>query len=258
MDLQQFRNIPLPALNVTNVVLSYYIEAVNIMLSLSAVTFLFVVFVQPLPLNLSQLIVIIVHCSGSLSAALGAMISCFQIFYVTQFELVFSLDPQKVVRRIIYILSSVIMVPHTTAGVYSMFNNILVDKRVALFAKIVNEDKITSKFLNYYSLFWFLLYILLGLFAFVFIPIFLRTRRACSRHQLPPHTALSIRRYVIVSLGIFVLVAPVIYFNKPNNTDRLQLPGHLFLFSHCLMLVYRLLEPDARQAARVCLVLKKM
>ena len=74
-------------MNITNVIVSYYVEAVNIMITSTAAPLLYVVGFKPLPFFLAQLIGIFLHCTGSLSVGLGSAISCFQIFYVTKFEL---------------------------------------------------------------------------------------------------------------------------------------------------------------------------
>ena len=68
-------------MNITNVIVSYYVEAVNIMITSTAAPLLYVVGFKPLPFFLAQLIAIFVHCTGSLSVGLGSAISCFQIFF---------------------------------------------------------------------------------------------------------------------------------------------------------------------------------
>ena len=60
---------------------------------------------------------------------------------------------------------------------------------------------------------------------------------------------MSIRRYLLLSLGFLIFLAPAVYFNKLNTTNRLQLPGHFFLFSNILLLTYHFLEKEARNTA---------
>ena len=148
-------------MNITNVIVSYYVEAVNIMITSTAAPLLYVVGFKPLPFFLAQLIAIFVHCTGSLSVGLGSAISCFQIFYVTKFELVFSWDPEKVGKRTFFILAAIISLPHAIAGIYSIFNYQYVDKRVALFTKSDDQHEVTG-FPNNYSMFWLLMFIIIS------------------------------------------------------------------------------------------------
>ena len=236
-------------MNITNVIVSYYIEVVNIMLTSNAAPYLYVISITPLPIFLAQLIGIFLHCTGSLSAALGSAISCFQIFYVTKFELVFSWDPEKVGQRTVFILAVIISLPHAVAGTFSIFNCQYVDKRVELLTKSDDQHEVTG-FHNYYSMFWFLLFIIISFFAFVFIPLFYKNNLSNQINQLPVQSKMSIKRYLLLSLGFLIFLAPAVYFNKPNTTNRLQLPGHFFLFSHSLLLTYRFLEEEARNTAK--------
>ena len=187
-------------MNITNVIVSYYVEAVNIMITSTAAPLLYVVGFKPLPFFLAQLIAIFVHCTGSLSVGLGSAISCFQIFYVTKFELVFSWDPEKVGRKTFFILAAIISLPHAIAGIYSIFNYQYVDKRAALLTKSDDQHEVTG-FHNYYSMFWFLLFIIISFFAFVFIPLFYKNSQSNHINQLPLQSKMSIRRYLLLSLG---------------------------------------------------------
>jgi hypothetical protein len=90
-----FRNIPLAEVNMTNVIFSYYIEVVNIMMLFCTVPMIYVYCIYPLPLVWAQLAFIGVQSCASLINGLGAAVSCFHILYVLKFEAVFPLDPHE-------------------------------------------------------------------------------------------------------------------------------------------------------------------
>ena len=98
------RNIPLARRNVTNVILSYYIEVTNVLISVCLVPLIFVLCVEPLHFAVAQFILVTIYFCGSLNLALGSAVSCFQLLYVTKFEVIFSLDPQELGKRTFYIL----------------------------------------------------------------------------------------------------------------------------------------------------------
>ena len=86
-------------MNMTNVIMSYYIEVVNALMIFCTLPYVYVLCVGPLPLLPAQFAYTVVHCCASLIVALGSAVSCFHILYVTKFEILFSLDPQEVGRR---------------------------------------------------------------------------------------------------------------------------------------------------------------
>jgi hypothetical protein len=242
-----FRKIPLAGINIANVLVYYYTEVANIMLILACAPLLFVTLVKPLPQSIAQLIVVLLHCTGSLSFALGAAISCIQIFYVTKFEFIFSFDPYKVAQNIFVTLTVTVALPHCVLGIYTSFYGLLVDKRVLLLTKgdyHGNDVSLHSP----YSNFWLLLFILTSSFAFIFIPLFLRAKKSGLNNHLPQQNTLSFRKYLLTLLLFLTLVSIILYFAKPTNSNQLQLPGYVFLISNTMMLAYRLSESEARTA----------
>ena len=96
----------------TNVLMSYYIEVVNVMMTFCTVPLIYVLGVEPLPLPLAQFAYIAVHSCGSLIVALGSAVYCCQIVYVTNFEVLFALDPEEVGRRTFALLALLICLPN--------------------------------------------------------------------------------------------------------------------------------------------------
>jgi hypothetical protein len=112
------------------VIISYYIEVVNAMMMSCTVPFIVVLCYAPLPLFLAQLTYAFTHSCASLVVALGSAVSCFHIVYVTNFEILFSLDPEEVGRRFFIILAIVICLPNAIAGTYSTFKGAFFTRKV--------------------------------------------------------------------------------------------------------------------------------
>ena len=126
-----FRNLPFAHLNMTNVIISYYIEVVNVMVTFAALPLIYVMSIHPLPLVIAQFCTVGTFCCGSLIVALGSAVSCFQILYVTQFEILFTLDPATVGWRTFLLLAGLVICPMTMVAVFMTLKGIHVDKSVA-------------------------------------------------------------------------------------------------------------------------------
>ena len=243
------RNIPLIGLNITNVLLSYYIEFVNSLTTCVTLSLLWVLCLFPIPLLLAQIIYTFLHCCGSLCFALGSAISCVQVIYVTKFELLFPLDPKVVGQRIFHILAASIVIPDTAVGIYSIMNGLHVDERVILFTQ-GDRSGTEIKFMITYSGCWILLFLILSFIGFLFIPIWFKFKQLNNRNHLPPSNVISIRRYLLGSLGFLTVIIVAVVINKGNNTHRLVTPGRLFLISYNMLLAFHLSEKDAMLAAK--------
>ena len=91
-----FRKIPFAQMNMTNVIISYYIEVVNVTVTVVSLPLIYVLIIHPLPLFIAQFCAVAAYCCGSLIVALGSAVSLFQILYVVQFNILFTLDPATV------------------------------------------------------------------------------------------------------------------------------------------------------------------
>jgi hypothetical protein len=232
----------------TNVVISYYIEVVNVVNTVLAVSFNYVTWIKPLPLPLAQFVTITSHSCGSLMAALGSAISCFQILYVIKFDLIYSLDPQLMGWRIFILLTSFIAVPNCIFGIFKTMQGVHVDKGVTLFTQDkYNGDGI--QFLAIYSVFWTMSYLVLSFFAFVFLPVFYKNRPTFNNHLAPQRT-ISLQRYLLGASGIFFMLAVTIIMIRLNDSGRLSVDNLCSLFALVILLAYHLTERETRNVVR--------
>jgi hypothetical protein len=247
MWISLFRNIPLDGMNMTNVLISYYIEVVNLINIIMTVPLIYVTLFQPLPFLLAQFVIVATHCCGSMIVSLGSAISCFQILYVIRFELVFSLDPQIMGRRIFLALLITVVVPYALFGIWKTLKGSHVDKGVTLYTlDEYNGEEI--EFLAIYSICWALLYFIFSFIAFVFLPIVLKKRQS-HNERLPPQRTISLQRYLLASLGLFVMLISSVIMNKLNNSNRLSVSNIFAIFALTLLLAYHLTEKETRNAA---------
>jgi hypothetical protein len=240
-------------LNLSNVLVSYYNEVVNMLINLFAGPFLFVIAFQPLAFYVAQSFVTLMHAFGSLSVALGSTISCIHILYVTNFECIFSLHPREVGRIIFVILVTMTIVPDVAVGIYSSANGFYVDRNIRLYTLVEPPDDRGVSFVVNFSLLWIIQFFILSFLAFVCIPLLLRAKQSTYGNQLRLQNGISIKRYLLTMLGFFTFLAPAVVFSRGNNTNRVKLPGHCLLFSNCLMLAYRLSEKVTRNVVKMYL-----
>jgi hypothetical protein len=236
-------------LNLSNVLVSYYNEVVNMLINLFAGPLLFVIAIKPLSFNLAQAFVISMHACGSLSVALGSTISCVHILYVTNFEYIFSLDPKEVGGIVFGILVTITIVPDVAVGIYSSVHGFHVDRNIKIYTQTEPDDRGNSFIVNY-SFVWTIIFFILSFLAFFCIPLLLKAKQSTHSNHLLAQDRISIKRYLLTLLGFFTFLAPAVVFSRGNNTNRVKLPGHCLLFSNCMMLAYRLSEKDARNAVR--------
>ena len=235
-------------MNITNVVISYYIEMVNAMIASITVPLLYVFCLHPLPLLPAQCFVTAVYCCFSLMVALGSAVSCFQILYVTKFELVFSLDTYIVGRRIFTTLSIAIFGPNIVIGIFKTLNGLHVDKSVT-FLTLTEYCGEGIQFLIIYTLCWTLLFFVSSFIAFVFLPIFYKYKQTYQHDQLQPQRAISLKRYLIGSLGFAILVAVTVIMTQKNVSRRLTIDSVFRILTLNLLLAYHLTETETRKAA---------
>ena len=244
-----FRNIPFAHLNMTNVIISYYIEVVNVMVTFAALPLIYVMSIHPLPLVIAQFCTVGTFCCGSLIVALGSTVSCFQILYVTQFEILFTLDPATVGWRTFLLLAGLVICPMTMVAVFMTLKGIHVDKSVANLTQTVYNGE-GVQFLAIYSICWTVLFLVLSSMAFVFIPLFFKKKQNQHNSQLPPPRIISLQRYLLGALGLVVLLLTSVYGTKENEGRPFTLLNLFLLFIFNLLLAYHLTEKETRTVVR--------
>jgi nitric oxide reductase large subunit len=158
---------------------------------------------------MANLIATSMHASGALTIALGSAISCVQIFYVTNFEYIFSLDPKITGRRIIYALGAMIILPDALVGIYSTIHHLHVDYNIKLLTHEFHERGIS--FLTNYSVFWTLLFFILSVLAFVCIPLLLKMKKPNQSNNIQPQKIISIKRFLFTTIGLFFFSGAFLY-----------------------------------------------
>ena len=244
-----FRNIPLARMNVTNVILSYYIEVTNVMISVCLIPLIFVLCVEPLHFVFAQFILVTIYFCGSLNLALGSAVSCFQLLYVIKFEVVFSLDPQELEKRTFYILSTLIFVPNFTGGVYYTWNDITLDRRVTIYTRReINGNEV--QFHNTFSICLALLFFVLSFLSFLCIPLIFQQIHAGSYNQPPPQRTISLQRYLVGSLVFLICLVTSAAISNHEDNKHIKVSTYFILFSVDLLLAYHLIETEARKAKK--------
>ena len=118
-------------MNITNVIISYYIEVLNAMLSVYNLSLAYVLCFHPLHFILAQALHVFVHSCFALITALGSAVSCFQIIYVVNFDWLFSMDPQAVGWRTFMTLGVLIFSINAAMGIYFTYHGLHIEKAMA-------------------------------------------------------------------------------------------------------------------------------
>ena len=233
----------------SNVLISYYIEVVNVLMISCTLPYIYVLCLMPLPLPLAQLSYIISHCCAALIVALGSAVSCFHIIYVTKFEILFSLDPQEVGRRVFFILAIFICLPNAVVGIQCTFHGLHAANDVVMLTQTeYNGPEI--QFIPIYSSCWAFLFFILSCVAFVFLPIFFKKQQTNSSEVIQPQRTISLQRYLLGSLGFFCFSMTSIVSIEQNDNRRLPITARIIFLFVDLLLAYHLTEREARKAAQ--------
>ena len=233
----------------TNVILSYYIEVTNVLISVCLVPLIFVLCVEPLHFAVAQFILVTIHFCGSLNLALGSAVSCFQLLYVTKFELIFSLDPQELGKRTFYILSTIIFVPNLIGGIYYTWNDITLDRRVTIYTRREFNDY-GVQFHKIFSICLAFLFFVLSFLSYLFIPMIFKQIHAVSYNQPPPQRTISLQRYLVGSLVFLICLVTSAAISNHEDNKHIKVSTYFILFSVDLLLAYHLIETEARKAIK--------
>jgi hypothetical protein len=183
--------------------------------------------------------------------ALGSAISFFHIFYVINFETLFSMDPQEVSKRTFSILAIIIIVPNSIAAIYNTVNGVHAAATVALQTQSEYNGQ-GVPFIPVYSIFWTLLMLTASFIAYIFIPTFFTTRQPTHQQQPPHQRSKFLRRGLLISIVLFISSLTLVILSEQN--DILQRPvtskHYFFVFSFDLLLVNDLTEKNAAMAAQ--------
>jgi|LakMenEpi03Aug12_release.lakeMendotaPanAssembly.Ray.scaffolds.fasta_scaffold133073_1 hypothetical protein len=237
-------------MSITNILISYYIEVLNAMTSVSHLSCIYVYCFQPLSFFAAQLVYIFLSSCFSLIAAIGSAISCIQMFYVIKFDLLFSLDPYKIGWWTFCILSSIIFLPGIAVGVYCSYHGRYVDGTVSF---LTGEERTTEglSFLSLYTICWTVLFLSLSSAAFVFVPLIFKNRQLPSQAGNAPQRAISLQRYLLGSFGfLLILIISLLSVNLSDNKRLIPTVFYFIFVLFMLLLAYHLTEKDARSAAR--------
>jgi hypothetical protein len=246
--LDTSRHLPLASMSITNVIISYYIEILNAMVSLFCFSIIYVLAIKPIPLFVAQFIYIFVQCSFSLITALGSAVSCFQILYVIKFDMLFSMDPHQVVRRTFIVLATVICSPNAALAIYHAWQG----QPIATALRVLTHKEFVSgrgNFTSLYSLGWAGLFFILSSIAFVLIPVFFKKRRNGGYvDPLAPQRTVSLQRYLLGSVGFFIMFFAGVLSLHLNDGRHIPVVIHILSLSLDLLLLYHLTEVQARTA----------
>ena len=155
------------------------------MVTVVTLPLIYVLSIHPLPLFIAQFCAVAAYCCGSLMVAFGSAVSFFQILYVVQFNILFTLDPATVSRKTFLLLAGLVVFPMTIVGIYMTLNGIHVDKSVTSLTQTQYNGE-GVQFLAIYSVCWTVLFLILSFMAFVFIPLFFKKKQNQHNGQLPP------------------------------------------------------------------------
>jgi hypothetical protein len=188
--------MPLADRSLTNVITTYYLEVMNVLLTIPIMVMVYVICVKPLPIYLAQFVLVGVNSIAFLVLALGSAISCIQLMYVAQFETTFSMDPQEAGKNLFVVLTIVISVPNLVVGIYDTANNFHVGEFIVLFADTEFNGK-RFQFFTIHAVFWTFMFFILNSIAFIFIPLCFKKRLANIGSLIPMQTTKYIIRYLV-------------------------------------------------------------
>ena len=243
-------------MNMTNVLMSYYIEVVNVMMTFCTVPLIYVLGVEPLPLPLAQFAYIAVHCCGSLMVALGSAVSCCQIVYVTNFEVLFALDPEEVCRRTFALLALLICLPNAVEAAYSTFLGIHVARDVVIFTQTEYAGPEAGdgggsgfRFVPMYTVGWTIVFLILSSTAIIFIPLYFRYQHRNNVEGLQPQRSTSLQRYLLGSLLFFCMIVTSVVIAEQSDNRHLSQTMRILFVTLDLLLAYHLTAREVRAAA---------
>ena len=249
MAMGVFRNIPFAHLNMTNVIISYYIEVVNVTVTVVTLPLIFVLSIHPLPLFIAQFCAVAAYCCGSLIVALGSAVSLFQILYVVQFNILFTLDPATVGWRTFMVLASLAICTMTMEGIYMTLKGIHVNTTVSELTQTQYNGE-GVPFIAIYTGCWTVLFIILSSTAFVFIPLFFKKKQNQHNSRQPPQRIISLHKYLLGALGIFGILLTTIYGRKEFDGVTFTVLKVFIIFLFNLLLANHLTEKETWKVVR--------
>jgi hypothetical protein len=86
--------------------------------------------------------------------------------------------------------------------------------------------------------------------AFVFIPLFFKKKVKNQNLHVEPPKTISLKRYLIGSLGFIIILTSSVFFSEPDDRKRLQITNLFSLFAFDVLLAYHLSEKEAKYAAK--------
>ena len=155
------------------------------MVTVVTLPLIYVLSIHPLPLFIAQFCAVAAYCCGSLMVAFGSAVSFFQILYVVQFNILFTLDPATVGWRTFMVLASLAICTMTMEGIYMTLKGIHVNTTVSELTQTQYNGE-GVPFIAIYTGCWTVLFIILSSIAFVFIPLFFKKKQNQHNGQLPP------------------------------------------------------------------------
>jgi hypothetical protein len=238
-------------MNITNVIISYYIEVLNAQATVFHLSYIILFCVGPFPFFLAQFVFVFLNSSFTMITALGSAVSCFHILYVVKFDLLFSLDPQEVGKRTFVILATVISAPNAAAGIYYTYHGINADRSVESLTHLEMSME-GIDFLSIHLISWALIFFILSLVSFVYIPIVYRKRQTINQeNQAIQQRTVSLERYLLGSVGFLAICTFALLSVSLNDSHRyLTVVFYLSSISLLFLPAYHFTEKEARYAAK--------
>jgi hypothetical protein len=188
----------------------YYIRVAHAIASIICWSIVLLWATGPVTFYLAQLATMLVWCGASVMAILGASISLFKVLLVTNFDLIFNLDPETLGRRVLVLSLLVGCLPHVVICSYQTAHGVRSAPAVAyLMGESMAAESVNL--LQIYGFFWLLASLLMLIAAVLFIPIYTRRHQhaaIAAEHHVHQRTmtSISLARVLVGSSGLALII----------------------------------------------------
>ena len=219
----------------------------NVLTSVMAIPAIYVYVIHSINYFEAQFCVFLMWSLGSLIAAVGVAISCFQIGYVTNFSSSFSWIPERVGMLTLTVLAICCVLPHLVIILHSSLKEEHATQATAFFSGQSYRSSSGIPLITMPAVVLALICIVMLAVSYVIIPSYLKCFRTVSNHNEDltlGNARFNVKRllFVIFSCGIALVV--LITLKIKSDDDKVPVQGHVFTFVMNFILFLLVVDHD--------------
>jgi hypothetical protein len=234
------------------------IELINLLVTWNACILVIIIAFGPMSFLMAQIVVASGQAFLCLLCELALAISVFKILLVTQFDWVFSHDPDQLGYKVLATAIVLAFLPSAAICSYQTSKDTMMANSIAYLTDSIDYDT-SFPLMLVYIIFWTILGVLTMIFALVYIPYYIKhhlSSQAVEIGEAAGHARkeVSIGRILLGFLGISIfLVFTIVIHNYDLGSD---FPAQLYIgiTSLNLMLGYFIQEPDVISFIKRCIL----